>query len=139
MMSRMAIGLGLLLLVLGSGMRMTPPAEAQLGPSVAGGALPYVTVTGSVPIGATTTVYTVPAGSLFVLTGVGGFSPNITIYEDSDAKVLAGSGAFWAGEQAGPLARGVGHTVFQPGSSVNIENIATAEQPYYLQGYLAHP
>jgi len=95
-----------------------------------------VSFTGSTPTGSTT-VYTVPANRILVVTGAT-LTTTASLYQDTTLKVLGGSFAMVAGSTNNPsavLATGNGHLVFAPGSNVVINGSSN----YYIQGYLAHP
>jgi len=116
-----------------------PHAQAYpTGPNVTGGQHPWVDFTGTVGPSATTTVYTVPSGRVFVLTGCK-TSTNFThidLYEGTTPKVLGATGALGAGF----IKDGLGRITFGSGTEVRLKNNhAYDTYAYTIQGYLAHP
>jgi hypothetical protein len=125
-------------------LRSIPRAEASpAGPEVTGGTHPYKSFSGTTGSTATT-VYTVPADRIFVLTGA--CVNFLDIRQDSELKVKGSTTATYCSSSTGAsaatgfLARGQGQIVFEPGTNLIIDSSSgTQNTPYVLQGYLAHP
>jgi len=118
-----------------------PAARAyDLGPTITGGEQPYLSFTGTVNKNSTTTLYSVPADRVFVLTALtwdgGGYSGSDTykIYRGSEVimeTVAVSQRLFKYGYGAFP---------FPPGSQLKIENgDSSYKLNYFAQGYLARP
>lgn len=140
-LSAVAAALGFLSLGTAALFATTHPARADsLGPEVTGGSQPYVTLSGTVPIGPNMTVYTVPSNRILVVTAAS-FSSFASLYQDATLKVNGQSYAMYAASNSGfigVLATGNGRLVFAPGSNIVIQGVSS-NTAYYIQGYLAHP
>jgi hypothetical protein len=133
-MDRAFIILGIAFLLAGLAIRASSPAHADLsGPTVTGGVNPLVDVSGDAP-GGTTTVYTVPAGQVLVVTGIH-LNPTADLLEGATTRVYGGSRVYLGNDLGGVFAWNAGHLVFSGGSDVNIDG----GSPFHIQGYLAHP
>jgi hypothetical protein len=115
-----------------------PHAQAYpTGPNVTGGQHPWVDFAGALGPYATTTVYTVPSGRVFVLTGFKSNAGNIVdIYEGTTLKVHGYSGAL--GDSL--IGGGRGRITFGSETEVRLKNNHSGDTYMYtIQGYLAHP
>ena len=95
---------------------------------------PYESFTGSISNGNNTTLLTVPAGQVFIVTGGNSDGPYCDLYKDS-TKVLEGySQAFDA--EGGLLNQGNGHIQI-PATTSLIITASGSTCTYYLEGYYA--
>ncbi len=130
-----------------------PPRPAQAspsGPSSIGGAHPWLDFTGTAAPFTTTTVYTVPAGRVFIVTGLcatvgtsGNTSNHVDLLEDSTDKYLGDTQAHSCTTTPYGLGLGKGHIPFAAGADVVIKHWPTSvndpDANYYIEGYLAAP
>lgn len=146
-----AIGIGIGVAAAGIGhlLQSIPAAQAAegIGPTVTGGAHPWVNLAG-ITDGATndTLIYTVPADRIFVMTGGCVWGTFATLQQDADIKMhyltrMARCDDVNNDQDNGPnlLRQGSAHVVFEPGTQVVIHHDAPSAVRYYFEGYLAHP
>ncbi len=132
--------MGLAAVVLSSAVLVHAMATASAypsGPEVTGGEAPWVSLTGSAPATASTTIYTVPDDRMLVVTGAIMQRTSVHMYEDSVMKVN-GYSRVMVEDNTGFLTSGRGRIAFAAGSNVVLNNESSAAA-YTIQGYLAHP
>lgn len=145
----LAVGIGVAAAGVGHLLQSIPPAHAAegIGPTVTGGVHPWVNISGLTD-GALndTTIYTVPADRVLVITGGCSWNTFSTLQQDGDIKVhyltrLLRCDDINDDQDNGPnlVRSGNAHLVFEPGSQVIIHHDVPSTARYYFEGYLAHP
>jgi len=118
---------------------MSPASAYPGGMEVTGGESPYVSFTGRIDPSTTSTVYTIPADRVFVLTGAVANSNDVHLYESETMKVNGYSNVMSDDGQNGFLTQGNGTVVFAGASALRVHNDSGSHRYYSIQGYLAHP
>ena len=127
------------------------PAQAgPSGPSVTGGGHPWLDFRGSLSPFTDTTIYTVPADRVFILTGM--CAAHDSNQTSNHVDLLEGNVEVYRGEvqahscrSTNPygLGKGQGRIPFAAGSDVVVKHFPTSvtdpDVYFYLEGYLAAP
>jgi hypothetical protein len=147
-MHKTLFGIAAIIFALAFALNGLPHAGAQpTGPSVTGGENPWLSWTGTVGPEASSTVYTVPADRVFIVTGACFGMPSspllVDLLEGSTPKLLGYSRAATCDGSVGAgglVGAGAAHIKFSSGSTVILENNDTNQTAtYYMEGYLAAP
>ena len=145
-MHKSLFGLAALVFAAGFFLRSLPMSQAQdFGPMVTGGEAPWVDFTGELLPNATADLYTVPADRALVIVAASMNRDSLDLWETGPAGTLLrveGDSNVMNSEsgRGGALARGTGHTMFGPGTTVQLRSTdPDYSRFYYVQGYLAAP
>lgn len=148
-LAALAFGIGVGAAGVGHLLQSIPSVRAAdgIGPTITGGAHPWVTMSGVLSnVDVNTVVYTVPPDRIFIMTGGCVDNSTADLYQDGtlrmegNTELLRCDNTSSSNDNNPSLLRlGNAHIVFEPGSQVIVNVSAASTFPYYFEGHLAHP